>query len=120
MTVRQVVHHCSDSHHHSYIRFKWAMSEQNPIIKAYDQKIWAELFDTKTAPIALSLAHLKAVHAKLVYFLKGLSDKDLQRTFIHPESKDIVILRENIGIYAWHCNHHYAHIENLLIREGWK
>lgn len=119
-TVRQVVHHCADSHHNSYIRFKWAMSEENPIIKAYDEKAWAELFDTKTAPITLSLAHLKAVHAKLVYFLKGLSDNDLQRTFIHPENKNTVVLRENIGIYAWHCNHHYAHIENLLIREGWK
>tara|TARA_R110002073_G_scaffold8207_4_gene45787 strand:+ start:699 stop:1229 length:531 start_codon:yes stop_codon:yes gene_type:complete len=119
-TVRQVVHHCADSHHNSYIRFKWAMSEENPIIKAYDEKAWAELFDTKTAPIELSLAHLKAVHAKLVYFLNGLSDNDLQKTFIHPESKDTVVLRKNIGIYAWHCNHHYAHIENLLIREGWK
>lgn len=119
-TVRQVVHHCSDSHHNSYIRFKWAMTEEEPIIKAYNEKAWAELFDTKTAPIELSLAHLKVVHAKLVYFLKGLSDIDLQRTFIHPESNDIVTLRKNIGIYAWHCNHHYTHIENLLIHKGWK
>ncbi len=119
-TVRQVVHHCSDSHHHSYIRFKWALTEDNPTIKAYEEKDWAELFDTKTAPIAMSLLHLKAVHAKLVYLLKGLSDKDLQRTFIHPESNDTVLLRNNIGIYAWHCNHHYAHIENLLIRNDWK
>lgn len=119
-TVRQVVHHCSDSHHHSYIRFKWALTEENPTIKAYEEKDWAELFDTKTAPIAMSLLHLKAVHAKLVYLLKGLTDKDLQKTFVHPQSKETVLLRENIGIYAWHCNHHYAHIENLLIRKGWK
>jgi hypothetical protein len=119
-TVRQVVHHCSDSHHHSYIRFKWSLTEDTPMIKAYDEKSWAELFDTKTAPIAMSLLHLKAVHAKLVYLLKGLSDEDLQKSFVHPESKETVVLRKNIGIYAWHSNHHYAHIENLLIRNGWK
>jgi hypothetical protein len=119
-TIRQVVHHCSDSHHHSYIRFKWSLTEDNPMIKAYDEKSWAELFDTRTAPISMSLLHLKAVHAKLVYLLKGLSDEDLQKSFVHPESKETVVLRKNIGIYAWHSNHHYAHIENLLIRNGWK
>ncbi len=119
-TVRQVVHHCADSHHHSYIRFKWALTENNPLIKAYNEADWAELFDTRTAPIDISITHLKAVHAKLVYLLKGLSDDDLKRSFVHPESGATVGLRENIGVYAWHCNHHYAHIENLLIRKGWK
>ena len=119
-TVRQVVHHCADSHHHSYIRFKWAMTENNPLIKAYNEADWAELFDTKSAPIHISITHLKAVHAKLVYFLKGLSDSDFENTFVHPESKETVVLRKNVGIYAWHCDHHYAHIENLLLRKGWK
>jgi len=119
-TIRQVVHHCSDSHHHSYTRFKWALTENSPIIKAYNEADWAELFDTKTAPIQMSLAHLIAVHFKLVYLLRGLSDQDLEKSFVHPETRDVVVLRENIGIYAWHCNHHYAHIENLLIRKGWK
>ena len=119
-TVRQVVHHCADSHHNSYIRFKWALTEDNPTIKAYDEKSWAALFDTKSAPLDISILHLKAVHAKLVYLLKGLSENDLHKTFVHPESNATVLLKENIGIYAWHCNHHYAHIENLLIRKGWK
>jgi hypothetical protein len=119
-TIRQVVHHCSDSHHHSYIRFKWALTEDQPVIKAYHEGEWAKLFDTKTAPIQMSIDHLKAVHFKLVYLLRGLSDKDLERSFVHPESGDTVVLRKNIGIYAWHCNHHYAHIESLLIRKGWR
>lgn len=119
-TIRQVIHHCSDSHHHSYIRFKWALTEDKPLIKAYDQDAWASLFDTKTAPIQMSLDHLKAVHAKLVYLLKGLTDEDLEKSFVHPESGDTVVLRTNIGIYAWHSKHHYAHIENLLIRKGWR
>lgn len=118
-TVRQLVHHISDSHHHSYIRFKWTLTEEKPVIKAYYEARWAELFDSVTAPIRLSLNHLKAVHAKLVYLLKGLSEEDLNRSFIHPDSKKEVTLAQNIGQYAWHSNHHYAHIERLLQREGW-
>ncbi|MBT8294345.1 MAG: bacillithiol transferase BstA [Eudoraea sp.] len=118
-TVRQLIHHVADSHHHSYIRFKWALTEENPIIKPYFEKEWAELFDTRTAPIELSLNHLSAVHAKLVYLLKGLSSVDLKRSFVHPESNESTTLEENIGRYVWHGNHHYAHIKNLLQREGW-
>lgn len=118
-TIRQLVHHCSDSHHHSYIRFKWALTEENPLIKAYDQDSWANLFDRRTAPIRMSLDHLKAVHYKLVYLLRGLSDSDLERSFVHPETGDTVQLRKNIGIYAWHSDHHYAHIENILKEKAW-
>ncbi|WP_437396926.1 YfiT family bacillithiol transferase [Flagellimonas lutimaris] len=118
-TVRQLVHHISDSHHNSYIRFKWALTEDTPTIKAYDEKAWAELFDTRTAPIQMSLNHLSAIHAKLVYLLKGLSSDDLKRTFIHPDGNQESTLEENIGRYAWHSNHHYAHIQNLIKRKGW-
>jgi len=118
-TVRQVVHHVSDSHHHSYIRFKWALTEDNPTIKPYFEKEWANLFDTRTAPIQMSLDHLKAVHFKLVYLLKGLSKEQLQRTFTHPEDNSVSTLLENVGRYAWHGSHHFAHIKNLIEREGW-
>jgi len=118
-TVRQVIHHISDSHHHSYVRFKWALTEENPIIKPYFEKEWASLFDTRTAPIAMSLNHLKAVHFKLVYLLKGLSKEQLRRTFTHPDGNVVSTLEENIGRYAWHGSHHFAHIENLIQREGW-
>lgn len=118
-TVRQVVHHVSDSHHSSYIRFKWALTEDTPVIKPYFEQEWAKLFDTKTGPIQMSLNHLSAVHHKLVYLLKGLTEEQLNRSFIHPDGNDEVVLKQNIGIYAWHGSHHYAHIENLLKREGW-
>ena len=118
-TIRQVVHHLADSHHHSYIRFKWALTEDKPVIKYYFEQLWAELPDAKSAPIELSLDHLKAVHAKLVYLLKSLSKKDLNKSFVHPEHNDEVVLWKNIGIYAWHCNHHYAHIANLIKSKGW-
>lgn len=118
-TVRQLVHHISDSHHHSYIRFKWALTEDNPVIKPYLEKEWSKLFDAQSAPIQMSLDHLKAVHAKLVYLLKGLSENDLQRKFTHPEGNETTTLAANIGRYAWHGSHHFAHIKNLIEREGW-
>ena len=118
-TVRQVVHHVADSHHHSYIRFKWALTEDKPVIKYYFEKLWAELPDAKLAPVLMSLEHLKAVHFKLVYLLKSLNEDDLNRSFIHPEYSQEILLRLNVGIYAWHCEHHYMHIKNLLDRMGW-
>lgn len=119
-TIRQVIHHCGDSHVNSYIRFKWTLTEDNPIIKAYFEERWAEIFDTNNGPIQLSLNFIKALHAKWVYLLKGLTENDLNKTFIHPESNKTVSLRENIGIYAWHCEHHYMHIYKLLQQKGWK
>ena len=119
-TIRQVIHHLSDSHHNSYTRFKWTLTENKPTIKVYFEERWAELFDGKTAPISLSINNLTALHAKWVYLLKGLSNKDLDKTFIHPDGNEEVSLKENIGIYAWHCEHHYEHINQLLIRKNWK
>ncbi|MBQ4805669.1 putative metal-dependent hydrolase [Aquimarina sp. MMG015] len=110
-TARQVIHHIHDSHHNGYIRFKWALTEEQPVIKAYYEDRWAELFDTKSAPIHLSLDLIKALHAKWVYFLKGLSDEDLEKVFIHPEGDVAISLAEDIGIYAWHGNHHLAHLQ---------
>ena len=118
-TIRQVIHHVSDSHHHSYTRFKWALTENKPVIKAYFEERWAELIDTKAAPIEMSLNHLKAIHYKLVYLLKTLSDDDLNKCFIHPETNSEVSLKKNIGVYAWHSNHHYAHNENVLKKNNW-
>lgn len=118
-TVRQLVHHIADSHHNSYIRFKWGLTEENPVIKPYDEKAWSELFDAKTAPIQISLDHLKVVHAKLVYLLRGLSKEALERKFTHPDGNIETTLAANIGRYAWHANHHFMHIKNLMHREGW-
>ncbi|SHG17450.1 DinB superfamily protein [Flagellimonas flava] len=118
-TVRQLVHHISDSHHNSYIRFKWGLTEDNPTIKPYFEKEWAQLFDTQSAPIQMSLDHLRAVHVKLVYLLKGLTREQLQRKFTHPDGNEETTLEENIGRYAWHGSHHFTHIANLIQREGW-
>lgn len=118
-TVRQLIHHIADSHHHSYTRFKWALSEDRPLIKAYQEKEWAMLFDAQTGPIDLSLDYIKALHGKLVYLLKGLTPLDLEREYIHPDGNLPVTVAQNIAKYAWHGSHHLAHIENLLKRKGW-
>ena len=117
--IRQLIHHIADSHHNSYIRFKWGLTEDKPLIKVYDEKKWAALHDSRKAPITLSLDHLQSVHSKLVYLLRGLERKELQREFIHPDGQVVTSLEENIGRYVWHGNHHYAHIANLVEREGW-
>jgi len=119
-TIRQVIHHLADSHHNSYTRFKWALTEDRPIIKAYYEERWAELRDSKSGPIFLSLNALDALHAKWTYFLRGLTPQELNQLFIHPDGNEEISLSENIGIYAWHCVHHFAHIHNLKKHKGWK
>jgi hypothetical protein len=117
-TVRQVIHHLSDSHHNSYMRFKWALTEDIPLIKVYNEKAWALLEDAVTGPISLSLEHLSAIHKKLVFLLKSLDEAQFKKGFRHPES-GFTTLEENVGRYVWHGNHHYAHIERLLRTRGW-
>ncbi len=118
-TIRQVLHHLVDSHMNSYIRFKWTLTEDEPVIKAYFEERWAELEDSKGGPVDLALQALEALHKKWTYLLKGLDRDQLKRCFIHPESNGRVSLEQNIGIYAWHSQHHIAHIERLMKRRGW-
>lgn len=118
-TIRQVVHHCADSHINSIIRFKWTLTENLPTIKPYFEERWGELFDSKEAPIDLSLDLLKALHKKWVYLLKGLDEKQLSRKHFHPENKSEVSLKVNIALYSWHCEHHYTHIANLVKANDW-
>lgn len=115
-TIRQVVHHISDSHHHSYSRFKWALTEDNPLIKVYDEKAWAELVDSRTAPVAWSLTHIEVVHQKLVHLLRLLTDEQWDKTFKHPVSGEQTSMKLNTLRYAWHSMHHFMHIKNALDR----
>ncbi|MFY0651097.1 MAG: putative metal-dependent hydrolase [Cyclobacteriaceae bacterium] len=118
-TIRQVVHHLADSHLNSYIRFKWALTEDKPTIKAYDEKLWADLPDASSGPIEVSLKLLEALHARWAMVLKNMSEDDLNKTFVHPESGQEVRLDVNVALYAWHCEHHYAHIMEVKKSKGW-
>ncbi|KMQ72602.1 putative metal-dependent hydrolase YfiT [bioreactor metagenome] len=117
--VRQLVNHLADSHMHSYIRFKLALTEDNPTIKTYDEAKWAELQDSFTIDIKPALQLLKGLHKRWVYELKSLTNKEFESTFFHPEQNRKITLRESLAFYAWHCDHHYAHIENLKKEKGW-
>jgi DinB superfamily len=112
-TIRQVVHHVPESHMNAYIRMKLAATEDSPAIKTYEEQLWAELPDAKTAPAELSLSLLDALHRRWVLFLRNCTDADLARTFKHPEWGTVTI-DESVALYAWHCRHHLAHVEQGL------
>ncbi|MFD2893835.1 YfiT family bacillithiol transferase [Sphingobacterium arenae] len=111
-TIKQLVHHCADSHMNSFIRFKLALTEETPIIKPYFENLWAALPDANQLPTTSSLDLLSGLHRRWTSLLKSLSAEDLKRQFIHPETNERTSLETNIGIYAWHGNHHLAHIVN--------
>ncbi|QGQ46178.1 YfiT family bacillithiol transferase [Metabacillus sediminilitoris] len=116
-TIRQVIHHLADSHMNAYIRCKLALTEENPVIKPYEEGKWAEQPDYKL-PIESSLSLLQALHKRWVALLRNLSPVELEKTFIHPDS-GVISVGKNIGIYAWHGNHHLAHITSLCKRKNW-
>ena len=118
-TVRQTIHHVADSHMNSVIRVRLALTEPEPTIRPYDQKAWAELADSRTAPVELSLQLIENLHARWVLLLNTLGDADFARSLRHPEI-GLVRLDTNLALYAWHGRHHTAHITTLRERNGWK
>lgn len=117
-TVRQVVHHLPDSHINSYVRFKLALTEDEPTIKPYAEDRWAELADTKVTPIETSLTLLESLHARWVALLRSLTPEQWKRNFRHPEL-GLMSLEKTAALYAWHGKHHVAHITSLRERNGW-
>ena len=109
-TLRQVIHHLADSHMNAYIRFKLAVTEENPTVRPYFEDRWAECSDSKDSEIELSLNLLDALHKRWVLFLRSLSQEDWNKTFYHPANKVTMALKEVAGLYAWHGNHHLNHI----------
>lgn len=115
-TARQVIHHLADSHINSYLRFKWSLAEDEPTIKAYDEKTWAEQKEAKEADIQISLDIIKAMHGRWVHVLRNMNKSDFERGFIHPESQSRWQLDKTTGLYAWHGKHHIAHIEMSIAK----
>ncbi len=117
-TVRQVVHHLADSHMNAYVRFRLALTENEPTVKPYDEKLWANLSDARTAPADISLSLLETLHQRWVRFLCSLKPEDFSRVFNHPEHGRVA-LEKNLVMYAWHGKHHIAHITSVRQRSGW-
>jgi uncharacterized damage-inducible protein DinB len=117
-TVRQVIHHMPDSHLNAYVRFKLALTEDEPTIKPYAEARWAELSDTKSTPIEVSLTLLESLHDRWARLLRSLTPEDWKRTFRHPEMGPMT-LEKTLALYAWHGPHHVAHVTALRERNGW-
>lgn len=117
-TVRQVVHHLADSHMNSYMRFKFAVTEDEPTIKPYNEKVWAELPDAAHGGLEMSLTLLEGLHRRWVIFLRSLTEAQCSRKFLHPE-QGVVTVDRTLALYAWHGQHHVAHITKLRERMGW-
>lgn len=117
-TIKQVIHHCGDSHMNSFIRFKLALTEDNPTIKPYFEDRWANTPDAQSDDISFSLDLLTGLHAKWSILLKSFDKNDLEKTYFHPEHNKEFTIKETISIYSWHCNHHLAHIEQAITHKG--
>jgi uncharacterized damage-inducible protein DinB len=117
-TVRQVVHHVPDSHLNAYVRFKLALTEDEPTIKPYAEDRWANLADNKSTPIEVSLTMLDSLHDRWVRLLREMTPEEWKRKFRHPE-RGLMTLEETLALYAWHGRHHVAHVTHLREREGW-
>jgi uncharacterized damage-inducible protein DinB len=118
-TIRQVVHHLADSHMNAFIRFKLALTETSPAIKAYDQNAWAATADGLTADPRLSLAVVEGLHGRWTALLTSMSASDFGLTFLHPE-RGPMSLDHTLQMYAWHGRHHVAHVVGLRERMGWR
>ncbi len=117
-TLRQVVHHVPDSHVNSYTRFRLALTEDQPTIRAYHEERWAELADARTLPPEVSLSLLDALHARWVVLLRSMTDADFARKLVHPEH-GVIPLDKMLAMYAWHGRHHVAHVTTLRGQRGW-
>ena len=117
-TVRQVVHHVADSHMNAYVRFRLALTEDEPTVKPYEEARWAELADARAADVAVSLTLLESLHARWTQLLRSLEEPDFTRRINHPQA-GMLDLDFLTAMYAWHGRHHVAHVTELRQREGW-
>ena len=117
-TVRQVIHHYADSHMNAFIRFKLALTESEPTVKTYDEKLWADLPDVAGTPVAVSLDLVESLHKRWVVLLRAMREADFARAFRHPEH-GLITLDFTLALYTWHSQHHVAHITELKKQKGW-
>ena len=117
--IAQVVHHVADSHMNAYIRLKLALTEEQPSISPYNEKLWTELPDVSQVPLNMSVTLLHALHARWATLLENLAGADWKRTYYHPENKEYVPIWQMTQHYNWHGAHHAQQIISLRKRMGW-
>ncbi len=119
-TVNQVIHHLADSHMNAYVRLKLTLTEESPVVKPYDEKLWAELSEIENVPVNISITLLHALHRRWVQTLRNMTDADWERNYFHPEHERYVPIWEMTDLYAWHGRHHMEQIRSLRQRMNWK
>ncbi|MBU0695164.1 MAG: putative metal-dependent hydrolase [Bacteroidetes bacterium] len=112
-TIKQVIHHCADSHMNALLRFKWTLTEENPTIKPYNEAAFAKLGDYEL-PIDFSLNMIDGIHQHWIFLLHGMSPEDYNRTYFHPEQQKSFDLKLTLATYSWHCKHLFMHIQKAL------
>lgn len=117
-TLRQVVHHVPDSHMNAYVRFKLALTEDEPTVRPYDEAAWAKLADSRVTPVEVSLALLDALHARWSDLLRSMTDGDFARRFRHPD-RGLMSVDWLVAMYSWHSRHHVGHVTSLRERMKW-
>jgi hypothetical protein len=117
--INQVIHHIADSHMNAYIRMKLALTEENPVIKPYDEKLWADLPDVEATPVNVSITLLHALHRRWGQLLRNMNKEDWDRCYYHPEQERYIPLWEVADTYAWHGRHHMEQIRQLRERMNW-
>lgn len=117
-TIRQVVHHVPESHMNAYIRFKLALTENDPVVKPYDEAAWAQLNDIPVTPVETSLGLLECLHRRWVILMQGMTGEEWKRKYIHPEYGRSQTLEYTLAMCAWHCDHHLGHVKQALGQPG--
>jgi hypothetical protein len=117
-TVRQLIHHIPDSHINAYVRFKLALTETDPVVKTYEEQLWAEMEDSRETPVEVSLTMLEALHTRWVVLLRTMKGEAFARRFVHPQLGPMA-LEKVLAMYAWHGAHHTAHVTELRKRMKW-
>ena len=112
-TIRQSIHHLVDSHSHSYIRIKFALTEENPSVKAYDENQWAQLPDCMEMPIKVSLDAIRGIHGRIAYVLEHIPQKDWKRTLFQPELGKVDLL-QYAERFAIHGPTHLSSLQSVV------
>ncbi|RYD53522.1 MAG: putative metal-dependent hydrolase [Sphingobacteriales bacterium] len=118
-SIQQIIHHLADSHMNAYIRLKLALTEDEPVIKPYEQDLWAETAEVDSVPVNISITLLHALHRRMGALMRSMEERDWERGFYHPEQERAICLWEFADHYSWHARHHCEQIRKLRERKGW-
>jgi uncharacterized damage-inducible protein DinB len=118
-TLRQVVHHLADAQMNWYVRTKLALTEDQPLVKPYDEARWAETVEARTGPIEPSLVLLDGLYQRWTALFRSLTADQWGRRMVHPE-RGVFVLDAALPMHVWHGLHHTAQIAGLRRRMNWR